>query len=208
MTSPPAACLDTTLRQRAALRRGARALRRALDPSRRRSAEDTAVRHFLALIRLRPGLRVAGYLAAPGEFNPALLLAAARRRGASLYVPRLSRVHAAGMGFAPLAAPMRRNRYGLLEPAAPPRLSLQQCDLVLVPLVAFDRRCVRLGMGGGFYDRALAFRHRRRRWRGPLLIGVAYAEQEVAHIPELRWDVRLDAILTDNGWIRPAEDVS
>jgi 5-formyltetrahydrofolate cyclo-ligase len=196
---------EARLQQRALLRRAGRALRRGLEPAQRRSAQQAAARHFLSLLRLRTLPRVAGYLAAPGEFDPAPLLAAAQRRGARLYVPRLSRVHAAGMGFAPLAPPLRRNRYGLLEPAALPSISLQYCNVVLVPLVAFDRRGCRLGMGGGYYDRALAFRQRRERWRGPLLIGVAFGVQEVAQIPDLPWDVRLDAILTDNGWIKPLE---
>jgi 5-formyltetrahydrofolate cyclo-ligase len=196
---------DARLQQRALLRRAGRALRRSLAPAQRHGAQQAAARHFLRLLRLRSLPRVAGYLAAAGEFDPAPLLAAAHRRGSRVYVPRLSRVHAAGMGFAPLAPPLRRNRYGLLEPAALPSISLQYCSVVLVPLVAFDRRGFRLGMGGGFYDRALAFRHRRPRWRGPLLIGVAFAAQEVARIPDLPWDVRLDAILTDNGWIKPLE---
>lgn len=208
MIEPQDPLVAASLRQRAALRSAARAVRRELDPRQRLRAQQRAARHLLRFLQLRPALRVAGYLAAPGEFDPALLLAAAHRRGARLYVPRLSRVHPAGMGFAPLAPPLRRNRFGLLEPAAHPTLSLQFCTLVLVPLVAFDARGYRLGMGGGFYDRALAFRHRRKRWRGPLLIGVAFGAQQVARIPDLPWDVRLDAILTDNGWIKPAEDPS
>jgi 5-formyltetrahydrofolate cyclo-ligase len=208
MIPPPDPLVVASLEQRAALRRAGRALRRSLDPQQRRFAQHAAVRHLQQLLQRRPALRVAGYLAAPGEFDPALLLAALHRRGARLYVPRLSRVHPAGMGFAPLAPPLRRNRFGLLEPAAQPNMSLQFCDLVLVPLVAFDARGYRLGMGGGFYDRALAFRHRRQRWRGPLLIGVAFGVQQVDRIPDLPWDVRLDAILTDNGWIKSAEDPS
>lgn len=208
MIPPREPPVDARPRERAALRSAGRALRRDLDPAQRQRAQQAAARHFRRLLQLRPALRVAGYLAAPGEFDPALLLAAALRRGARLHVPRLSRVHPAGMGFAPLAPPLRRNRFGLLEPAAQPTVSLQFCNLVLVPLVAFDARGYRLGMGGGFYDRALAFRHRRRRWRGPLLIGVAFGAQQVERIPAAPWDVRLDAILTDNGWIKPAEDPS
>lgn len=208
MMPPTDSLADAEQQQRALLRRAGRALRRSLPPARRRSAEQQAARHFLRLLQLRPASRVAGYLAAPDEFDPAPLLAAAHRRGSRLHVPRLSRVRAAGMGFTPLAPPLRRNRYGLLEPAAGPSLSLQYFNLVLIPLVAFDRRGFRLGMGGGYYDRALAFRHRRRRWRGPLLIGVAFGAQQVERIPDRSWDVRLDAVLTENGWIKPAESAS
>ncbi|MEZ5459018.1 MAG: 5-formyltetrahydrofolate cyclo-ligase [Steroidobacteraceae bacterium] len=197
---------DDPLRRRAALRREARGRRRALDPALRRGAQDATLRHFVRVMRLQPARRIAGYLAGPDEFDPAPLMAAAHDQGARLFVPRLSRVHPAGMGFAPLAPPLRHNRYGLLEPVAAPCISLLQMDLVLVPLVAFDARGFRLGMGGGFYDRALAYRRRRQHWRGPLLLGLAFGTQQVDRIPELPWDVRLDAILTENGWLKSAED--
>jgi 5-formyltetrahydrofolate cyclo-ligase len=203
-TDAHAALLD----ERRRLRRAARAARASLLPARRRQAQQSVLRHLLRGLCIKPGMRVAAYLAGPGEFDPAPLLAALHRRGVRLLVPRLSRVHPAGMGFAPLAAPLHRNRYGLLQPAAPPSCSLQTVDVVLVPLVAFDATGARLGMGGGFYDRALAFRRRRQHWRGPLLIGVAFAEQRVQRIPVLPWDVHLDAVLTDNGWIWPAENAS
>lgn len=206
MTSPTGP--NTLLSQRNALRREARARRRALDPDGRRSAQLAALHHFVRIKRLQPARRIAGYLAAADEFDPAPLMAAAHDRGCQLFVPRLSQVHPAGMGFAPLAPPLRRNRFGLLEPVAAPCMSLQQMDVVLVPLVAFDARGYRLGMGGGFYDRALAYRRRRQHWRGPLLLGVAFGTQQVVRIPEMPWEVRLDAILTDNGWIKPAEDPS
>lgn len=186
------------LAARAALRRSVRALRRSLPPAARRAAAERAARRFATLHWLRPGLRIGAYLASAEEFDPAPLLELAVRRGARIYVPRLSAVHAAGMGFAPLAPPMRRNRFGLLEPAAPACCTARQLDLLLMPLVAFDARGARLGMGGGFYDRALAFRHRRPHWRGPRLVGVAFDVQAVAQVPIAPWDVRLDAVLTDN----------
>jgi 5-formyltetrahydrofolate cyclo-ligase len=210
MTQPASAegANAALLDERQRLRRAARAARAALVPAKRHRAQQSALRHLLRGLYLKPGMRVAAYLAGPEEFDPAPLLAAMHRRGVRLLVPRLSRVHPARMGFAPLAAPLLRNRYGLLQPAAPPSCSLQSVDVALVPVVAFDVTGARLGMGGGFYDRALAFRHRRQRWRGPLVIGIAFAEQRVERIPVLPWDVRLDAVLTDNGWIWPAENAS
>jgi 5-formyltetrahydrofolate cyclo-ligase len=157
---------------------------------------------------LRPGVRLGAYLPAPGEFDPSPLLCLAQRRGARILVPRLSRVHPAGMTFAPLSPPLRRNRFGLLEPAGRASASALTLDIVLVPLVAFDRRGHRLGMGGGFYDRALSFRLRRRRWRGPRLIGLAYAIQELPAIEAAPWDVRLDAVLTERGLLTFPEELT
>ncbi len=191
---------------RDAQRRAMRQSRARLPVAVRRDAARAAARRFATLGLLRPGLRLGGYLAAPGEFDPTPLLRLAARRGARIFVPRLSAVHPSGMGFARLAPPLRRNRFGLLEPAAPPCTAAFMLDLILVPLVAFDRKGHRLGMGGGFYDRALSFRHRRHRWRGPLLIGLAFAMQELPAIDPGPWDVRLDAVLTEDGLLTCAED--
>jgi 5-formyltetrahydrofolate cyclo-ligase len=71
-------------------------------------------------------------------------------------------------------------------------------DLLLVPLLAFDRQGYRLGYGGGFYDRTLALL---RDNKPVTAIGVAYADQEVGHVPRGPEDARLDAILTERGLI-------
>jgi 5-formyltetrahydrofolate cyclo-ligase len=69
-------------------------------------------------------------------------------------------------------------------------------DVLIVPLLAFDRRGFRLGYGGGFYDRTLeGLRARRPR----LAVGFAFAAQEVAEVPTEPTDQRLDAILTEAG---------
>jgi len=88
---------------------------------------------------------------------------------------------------------MNKNRYGIPEPLSHhPSLTVDKLDLVLVPLVGFDRACNRLGMGAGFYDRC--FNHRGSRpWR----IGVAHELQKIAMIPQDAWDKPLHAVITD-----------
>ena len=71
-------------------------------------------------------------------------------------------------------------------------------DLVLFPLVAFDERGNRLGMGAGYYDRTFEAVRRRTAWRGPKRIGVAYEIQKVPSLAAADWDIRLDAIVTDH----------
>jgi 5-formyltetrahydrofolate cyclo-ligase len=74
-------------------------------------------------------------------------------------------------------------------------------DLVIAPLLAFDRHGGRLGQGAGWYDRALALlRKRKPTW----VVGLAYSGQEVARVPAEDHDQRLDAILTETGY-RTAE---
>jgi 5-formyltetrahydrofolate cyclo-ligase len=71
-------------------------------------------------------------------------------------------------------------------------------DLILAPLLAFDRRGGRLGQGGGYFDRAIADL----RARGPLIVmGLAFAGQEVGEVPLEAHDARLDAVLTERGYI-------
>jgi 5-formyltetrahydrofolate cyclo-ligase len=72
-------------------------------------------------------------------------------------------------------------------------------DLVLVPLVGFDARGNRLGMGGGFYDRHFAFLRNRRAWRRPLLIGIAFDVQRVPRLSDAAHDVPLWGIVTERG---------
>jgi len=74
--------------------------------------------------------------------------------------------------------------------------------VLIVPLVGFDDNGNRLGMGGGYYDATLSFLRRRRIWRKPFLIGLAYECQRAARIPSETWDIRLDAVLTETGLTR------
>lgn len=85
-------------------------------------------------------------------------------------------------------------RYGVPEP--PPTVPSEELGsdvLVLVPGVAFDSRGVRLGRGGGFWDRALA------ETRGAIVFGVAYELQCVEHVPREQHDRNVDAVLTELG---------
>jgi 5-formyltetrahydrofolate cyclo-ligase len=83
--------------------------------------------------------------------------------------------------------------FGLLEPGAGQAEVVP--ELLLVPLLAFDRRGMRLGYGGGFYDRTLA--KLSAAGLKPLAVGLAYAEQEMAEVPGDATDRRLDWIVTE-----------
>ena len=131
------------------------------------------------------------------------LIELARTRGCQIYLPRIDRARCArGMRFVALGAPLRSNRLGIDEPAAGAVLGARWLDLIFLPLTAFDRHGVRLGTGGGYYDRALAFRRWRRHWHAPRLIGVGYAFQELPHLERAVHDVLMDAVVTEEGMIR------
>ncbi len=137
--------------------------------------------------------RIAAFVPLPGEPDLRPLFPALAAGGARILLPV---VGAAGTGlvFRPWreAATMVAGPLGTRHPADGPE---EQPDLVLVPLIAFDRTGNRLGRGGGHYDRTLAALPARR------AIGVAWACREVDAVPVGPLDVRLDAIATEAGAI-------
>jgi 5-formyltetrahydrofolate cyclo-ligase len=184
-----------------------RKLRASLPRAERLNAERAIVLNLNELRVFRPGARVAVYLAMPGEVNLRTGLAAATQAGTLLYAPRIVSRRRLAMNFLPLAAgrATATNFYGIAEPTSGPhrRLATIEFDTIVVPLLGFDRRGVRLGMGAGYYDRALRRRlDPSRAWRRPRLIGVAYACQELPSIDAAPWDVPLDCIVTEREIIR------
>ena len=151
---------------------------------------------------------VAGYAAVRGELPVDAALARARDLGAITALPVTS---GASMRFVAFdeTTPTRAGRFGIVVPDAGPdarTFAPDALDLVLVPLLGFDARLDRLGMGGGFYDRAFA--HRARGAPGPaapLLVGVAHAFQRVDDVRAMAWDVPLDAVATELGLVRAAD---
>jgi 5-formyltetrahydrofolate cyclo-ligase len=89
------------------------------------------------------------------------------------------------------------NRFGIPEPAEAQPLPAEAMALIVLPLVGFDATGQRLGMGGGWYDRSLAFR-RDRTAPPPWLVGVGFALQQIDALPVEPWDVPLDAVCTES----------
>ena len=147
--------------------------------------------------RLTPATIVASYVPMRGEADPALFDAAALAAGCRLALPHVTGRDAplrflAQSGEAALVA----GPFGLQQPShdAPELVP----DIILTPLVGFDRRGNRLGQGAGYYDRAFAALPQA--WR----IGIAWSVQEVDALPADAWDVPLHAIATEREWIMVA----
>lgn len=186
------------------LRKTLRQQRRALTPSQQRLAAQSLVEHVSRQSWFYNSRRMAFFIASDGEINPGPLLALAQAAGKTCFLPvlhplKLNRLHFAR--YTP-DTPLSPNRFGIPEPplkrnVVVPAWSL---DVIFMPLVGFDRQGHRLGMGGGFYDRTLAFT---RHWPRalPRLVGLAHQLQEVDLLPAQPWDVPLHAIATDEGVI-------
>ena len=189
--------MDATA-QRRELRQHLSAQRRALAPAQRITAAQGLRRSLEQLPEYHTDARVAGYWACDGELPLNLVIPPLAAGGQGFLLPMLGEDNQ--LRFAPWAAgePVQPNRFGIPEPVAPREwFAPFQLDLVLVPLLGFDRHGHRLGYGGGWYDRSFAFLGDQVRPTEPLLVGVAYDFQELPVIKPEAWDVPLDFIATD-----------
>jgi len=186
-----------------AARRRLRELRLGLAPAARSAAERAICATLERLGMFRRGAHVALYLPMPGEVDLQPCLEVARQRGARIYAPRIQCHRNRRMLFVPwtAGASRRTNAFGIVEPhTAAGFRPVVGLDVVVLPLVGFDAQGNRLGMGAGYYDRALRRRlDTSQKWRRPRLVGVAYACQELPAIPASPWDVPLDLVVTERG---------
>ena len=145
---------------------------------------------------------VAGYRAQGREIDPWPLMRRLADAGARLALP-------AALGH---DVPLSFRAYSDGDPLAPDALGIPsplagadevRPDLVITPLLAFDRTGVRIGQGGGHYDRTLAAL---RAAGSVFVLGLAYAGQELAELPSEPHDQSLNAILTEKAYIEVKKD--
>ncbi|MFN3259946.1 MAG: 5-formyltetrahydrofolate cyclo-ligase [Pikeienuella sp.] len=176
--------------EKAALRTALFARRKAVHGDAARDAAANA--RLLAMIGEAEGRIVSGFRPIRTEIDPTEAMTTLHEAGARLCVPVIE-AKGAPLRFrewAPGAA-MERGEFGAEVPASGAWL---EPEILVVPLLGWDRAGRRLGYGGGFYDRTLA----RLRAKGPAqAIGFAYAAQEVSAVPAGPEDERLDAIATE-----------
>ncbi len=183
------------------LRLSLRRKRAALTPQQQAIAARQLAKNALGYTPLIQAKKIASYQAFQGEISTDPLIAQLSYQ--ALLLPRINSFLHSTMRFYPAAQTKLKNRYGIWEPAGTGTpTDLRGVDVVLVPLVAFDRSGNRMGMGAGFYDRALSFRLNQTCVKRPLLIGLAHALQEVTELSRQPWDVPLDAIITDQELIQ------
>ncbi|RLM06167.1 5-formyltetrahydrofolate cyclo-ligase [Gibbsiella quercinecans] len=182
--------------QRQHIRSQIRQRRKALSAQQQHADALRASERIAAHPRIQAAQHVAAFLSFDGELNTGPLIETLWRLGKQVYLPVLHPFSPGNLLFLHYAAhtPLVRNRFNIQEPALDVRAVLPrgQLDVMLTPLVAFDNRGQRLGMGGGFYDRTL------QNWRhtGPYPIGLAHDCQQVAALPIEQWDIPLPEIIT------------
>lgn len=159
-------------------------------------AAEKARDYFLQLCLPPAEMVVAGYAKTESELDPLPLLRDFVSRGCRLALPCV------GADDAPLTFrayaigdPLTPSAYRIPEPASTAFPLVP--DLLIVPLLAFDRFGGRLGSGGGYYDRTLEALRRQKKIQA---VGFAYALQETRLVPICPGDQRLDAVVTEKGW--------
>ncbi len=139
---------------------------------------------------------IAGYYPSNFEVNILDLLSQVSKKNFKVGLPVIKKGYKIDFKHWIPSEPLYVNKYGILEPQKQ-NITFKP-DIILVPLVAFDRNLNRIGYGKGYYDRALKQLASNKKI---LTIGMAFSFQEVSIIPTYQYDYNLDCILTDRNLI-------
>lgn len=188
--------MSLNLFDRQDIRTHVRHLRRALTPEQQQTAAVQAAERALNFAPIQQAQKIALFLSFDGELGTRPLIAKLWQHKQQVYLPVLHPFSAGQLLFIRFEPTTRLtpNRLNIPEPPLDIRnlATLDDLDVVMVPLVAFDQQGQRLGMGGGFYDRTL------QNWQqhGFLPVGMAHDCQQVGELPVAEWDVPLPAVIT------------
>jgi len=140
------------------------------------------------------------YLSNEGELDTEPLVTLAHQSNKQIYLPITPKSKGEPLSFYHYTPgdELIPNKYGIYEP----NISLQKpimtniLDIVFLPLVAFDKKCNRIGRGAGHYDSTFAF-SKNHALKKTILVGLAYEFQKIPEITPSDWDVPLDYVITE-----------
>jgi len=175
--------------------------RQALSEQQREHFAQAVFQHWLnAYTNLPPQRHVGCYLAVKGEVETLAIIQQIIAHQHQCYLPRLAAPHTMTFARYTPGDSLIQNKYHILEPLPQAQtIGPHDLDMVLVPLVSFDKAGNRMGMGAGYYDSAFAFLQQKSQRSKPQLIGLAYSWQEIECIKANPWDIPLDAVITEIG---------
>ena len=179
------------------IRKNVRAWRKTISLEQREIAANAATRIFLNDPLFIQKQNYGIYLPHDGEFDSEPLIQALWLAEKKCYLPTLTTDNQLVFHLYTPESSLKKNQYSILEVPFSQDVTLpaKELDVVFTPLVAFDSVGIRLGMGGGYYDRTFQFLEKKR--GQPLLIGLGYQAQQVDVLPRADWDIPLDAVLTE-----------
>lgn len=178
------------------LRRFYLSLRREIPPAVRCLKSDFIARELLSSDFFLKSKRIFCYLSLPEEVQTDKIIEKALEEEKEVFVPLIK-----GSEFLPARLTdlkkVEAGPLGIRQPKLAAVKTKARLDLVIVPGVAFDHQLYRLGFGKGYFDRFLTD------YKGKVpLIGLAFKEQIARKLPTEPWDVPLDEVLTDAGWLK------
>lgn len=193
--------------QRQAIRQQVRKLRKALSPEQQQQAAQQLSEQLLQLPQIVDATHIALYLSNDAELDTTPLIQALWQAGKQIYLPILHPFVPGYLIFQRYQqdTPMKLNQFQIPEPVlnCADLMPVAALEVICTPLVAFDNKGNRLGMGGGFYDRTLSQldttttdNNTELKRNKPRLIGLAHQCQQVAEIPVEPWDIPLPLIVT------------
>jgi 5-formyltetrahydrofolate cyclo-ligase len=174
------------------IRRDALARRDALSGEFRMNAAETVAMRGLP-IEVPQGAVVSGFFPLKTEINPVRLMRRLAAGGAQLALPLIvGRGKPLSMRAFAFGDELIPGQWGILEPS--PDAPELEPDILIVPLLAFDRVGQRIGYGAGYYDMTITTLRRKK----PITaIGIAFAAQEIPQVPATPNDAPLDFVLTE-----------
>jgi 5-formyltetrahydrofolate cyclo-ligase len=184
--------VEASSQEKTELRVAAQARRDTLPPDMRKAAADIIAARAFPLA-IAPSVIVSGFMPLKSEINPLPLMQKLSEAGARLALPAIAgRGKPLVMRVWAWGEPLDRGQWGIREPK--PEAAELEPDILLVPLLAFDRAGHRIGYGAGYYDMTIG---RLRAIKPVTAVGLAFAAQEVVKVPATERDARLDLVLTE-----------
>ena len=188
-----------TSRQSSELRTSIRLQRREIPKIKQQLHAAAIIEQLLNSRLYHDSQYIALYLSTDGEVDISALIEQLFTDNKKVYLPVISPTRNGIMHFAAYQREtiLEKNCFAILEPAYEERhlIPIEQLDLILAPLVCFDEFGNRMGMGGGYYDRAL--QHLKNREIKTQFFGIAHELQKVELLETHEWDIPLHGIITE-----------
>ena len=165
-----------------------------------RARHDEAIgQHLLQMVNSKGARSIACYWPFDGEPNITPICKQLLADGCEMALPVISGDNDHEMCFHSWRqnTELGRNRYGIFEPLKTAPIELSGLDMLIMPLVGYDRFGNRLGMGSAYYDRCL---ESLRDLPTPLRVGIAYSLQEIDLVDKNMWDIPLHGLVNEHGW--------
>lgn len=197
---------QTINQQKQSIRKNIRQIRNKIPENESSLAALKLAQQLSVLDEYQQAKQIACFISFDGEINTQPIIEMLLRDKSVCYLPKLRPLKPNRLWFTPYScqSTLVNNRFGIPEVDSPVNhaVAVSKLDIILMPLVAFDKQGNRLGMGGGFYDATLAHLTTQSniKKKKPLCIGVAFEQQKVAQLPTQAWDISLNGVLTQENF--------